>query len=66
MTRSEAKAFILATIQLGESLDLYQVMRTYQGKTLREALEEYFGDIAPYCDIDRIVKESGMTKDNDC
>ena len=40
-------------------MDLYAVMKKYRGKTLKEALEEYFGELAPYCDIDQIVKESG-------
>ena len=59
MTRSEAEAFIITVLQSGEILDLNTVMKTYQGKNLRESLEEYFGDIAPYCGIDQIVKDSG-------
>ncbi len=59
MTRSEAEVFILTVISSGEVMDLYTVMKQYQGKTLKEALEDYFGELAPYCDIEQIVKESG-------
>lgn len=59
MTRSEAEVFILTVISSGEAMDLYAVMKKYRGKTLKEALEDYFGELAPYCDIDQIVKESG-------
>lgn len=59
MTRSEAEVFILTVISSGEVMDLYTVMKRYQEKTLKDALEDYFGELAPYCDIDQIVKESG-------
>lgn len=59
MTRSEAEVFIQTVISSGEVMDLYDVMKRYRGKTLKESLEDYFGELAPYCDIDQIVKESG-------
>ena len=57
MTRSEAEVFILTVISSGEVMDLYAIMKKYRGKTLKESLEDYFGELAPYCDIDQIVKD---------
>ncbi len=56
MTRSETEQFIQAVINPGESLDLSAVMKKYEGKTLREALTEYFFEVDPFGDhLDEIV-----------
>ena len=56
MTHSEAEEFIRITIAPGEILDVRDILKKYKEKTLREALEDYFFEIAPFGDIDDILK----------
>ena len=56
MTYSEAEEFIETVISPGEVMDVREVMEKYKGKTLKEALEDYyFRDsidmIANYADL---------------
>ena len=60
MTRSEAEEFIQTVIENGECLDLNEVMKKYQGKTLREALTDYYFEVDPFGDhLDEIVGYKG-------
>lgn len=42
MTHSETEEFIETVIRPGEMLDVREVMEKYKGKTLKEALEDYY------------------------
>ena len=41
MTHSEAEEFIQAVIGPGDVMDVREVMKKYEGKTLKEALEDF-------------------------
>ncbi len=50
MTHSEAEEFIRTVIGKGEIMDVSEVMKKYPDKTLREALEDFFFEAAPFGD----------------
>lgn len=50
MTHSEAEEFIRTVIGQGDSMDVREVMKRYPDKTLREALEDYYFEEAPFGD----------------
>ena len=53
---SEAEEFVLTVISPGDSFDVNEIMKLYKGKSLREALEDYF-EIDPFGDhLDEIIK----------
>ena len=41
MTYSEAEEFIQTVLAPGDIMDVFQVMKKYRDKTLKEALEDY-------------------------
>ena len=56
MTYSEAEEFIQTVISPGDSLDVREVMIKYRDKTLREALEDHYFEVAPFGkNLDEIV-----------
>ncbi len=50
MTLSEAEEFIDIVIGPGDIMDGREVMKKYPDKTLREALEDFFFEVAPFGD----------------
>lgn len=52
MTALEAEVFIRTVIGPGEEMDVGDVKRKYRDVTLTEALHDYLGDIADYCEVD--------------
>ena len=52
MTHSEAEVFIRTVIGPGEEMDVSAVKRKYRDMTLCDALRDYLGDIADYCEVD--------------
>ena len=50
MTHSEAEEFIDIVIGPGDVMDVREVMKKYPDKTLREALVDYFFEVAPFGD----------------
>ena len=48
MTHSEAEEFIRIVIGPGDVTDIREVMKKYSDLSLREALEDYFFEIAPF------------------
>ena len=63
MTRSEAEEFIQTLLGSGGPEDLYQVMKKYEGKTLREAYVDFFFEIDPFGDhLDEILSYPGAKK----
>ena len=52
MTSLEAEVFIRMVIGPGDEMDVRGIKCKYRNMTLREALHDYLGDIANYCEID--------------
>lgn len=52
MTSLEAEVFIRMVIGPGDEMDVGIVKGKYREVTLREALNDYLGKIADYCEIE--------------
>ena len=52
MTRAEAEIYIWNVIGPGDVMSVDDIRRRYRDRTLSEALEDYLGPIARYCEID--------------
>ena len=60
MTRSEAEEFVMTLISSGGPEDIQEVMKRYEGKTLREAYLDFFFEIDPFGDhLDEILSYPG-------
>ena len=60
MTHSEADEFILTLLSSGGPTNISEVMEKYEGKTLREAYQDFFAEIDPFGDhLDEILAYPG-------
>ena len=56
MTVSEAVEFIRTVIGPGDVMDVREVLKKYRDKTLRQALEDFWFEVAPFGDIDEMIR----------